>query len=79
MSTANPSLTLHEAQAVLSCAEVSGKPVHCFRVVHRPEPETWYDWFDPETGKYGQCRMGRDGRWLQAPRGVQPVVLAYLG
>ena len=42
------------------------------------EPEHWYD-FVSEDGVVGQCRKRKDGTWLQDPRGLNPVVLAYYG
>jgi hypothetical protein len=70
-------VTDHEDEARERYAALSGRPPLRWSVVDRPEPDFWYDFFDPATGKYGQCRMGPDGRWSQAPRGEQPVVLRY--
>jgi hypothetical protein len=43
------------------------------------KPDVWYDFADPKTGAYGQCRMKADGSWHQEPRGEAPVVLEWLG
>jgi hypothetical protein len=70
--------TPHELEARRRYARICGRPVCRFRVEHCPVPEFLYDFFDPATGKYGQCRLDFDGRWSQAPLGEQPVVLEYL-
>jgi len=36
-----------------------------------------YDWADPATGKVGQCWTDEGGKWLQAPKGQDPVILEY--
>ena len=41
--------------------------------------ETWYDFYDLETGFYGQCMMKDNGEWHQAPRGNAPTILEYRG
>jgi hypothetical protein len=79
MTTAADHLTPHESAARSAYARLAGRPVQHYRVVHRPEIEMWYDWYDVDTRKGGQCRMGVDGRWVQEPRGKQPVILAYKG
>lgn len=61
-------------------AEITRCPVSRFEVVHRPEPGTWYDWIDLDSGDYGQCQRSSSGvGWTQAPRGAAPVILAYTG
>ena len=41
--------------------------------------ETWYDFYDLETGFYGQCMMKSNGEWHQSPRGNAPTILEYRG
>lgn len=70
-------MTEHQADARRRYAEIFRSPEKLWTVVCRPQPGCWYDFLDPETGKCGQCLMGEDGRWKQAPLGVQPVILAF--
>ena len=54
---------------------------HCppekWRIVTGVEKCCWYDFFDLETGEYGQCFMHIDGTWGQAPKGTNPTFLEY--
>lgn len=70
-------MTEHEASARVAYAAICGQPERRWSVVRRPEPGVWYDFFDPATGKYGQCCMGEDWNWKQDPRGERPVILEY--
>lgn len=61
-------------------AEITGRAISRFEVVHRPEAGAWYDWIDLDSGAYGQCQRNPSGvGWAQAPRGAAPVILAYVG
>jgi len=54
----------------------SGEGPEAWDVVESPEPNVWYDWACPETGKVGQCCHATFG-WFQTPGGTAPVVLRY--
>lgn len=73
----DPEMTAHEEEARALMAGRLGRTAARWSVVVAPEPATWYDFADPETGQVGQCILGRDGTWRQAPRGNRPVVFAY--
>ena len=67
--------TDHERAARERYASLTGQPAGRWHAVVYQVPEFWYDFFDPATGKYGQCRLATDGSWHQVPRGEQPVIL----
>lgn len=68
-------LTPHE-QAAIALARRKMANARGTWVPVRGEPVGWHDWADPATGRVGQC-LRRDGAWVQAPLGDDPVVLAY--
>lgn len=68
-----------EGCAIALMASRAGKAASLWRPAGPLTPGVFYDWADPATGRVGQCWIGRDGDWVQAPLGGQPVVLEYLG
>ena len=69
--------TVHEIRARLIFAlKAKANPKH-YRVIRKPELGVWYDFADPETQAYGQCRLNADGTWHQAPSGEDPVFLVH--
>jgi hypothetical protein len=66
-----------ERRAIRIMAQRAGVAESCFSPARAIEPETWYDFACPATGKYGQCRMRKDLTWSQEPRGECPVILIY--
>ncbi len=72
-------MTRYQEEARAGFAALLGKPVEQWRIAASINIGDWYDFFDPTTGKYGQCSMGEFGTWRQAPLGYRPVILEYIG
>lgn len=70
-------LTSEQKKARRKFAELSGKDPRDWKVLQIIPSDCWYDFYDSETGAYGQCRKRKDGTWTQAPRGKNPTILAY--
>lgn len=69
-------MTDHERASRAMFAELCRLPAERWTVVEVPEPGTWYDFADVKSGRYGQCKKGSNGSWIQAPvEGA--VILAY--
>jgi len=78
MTNGDP-LTQHEVQAVVLYAKKCRKDGIYWEPVRQIERGFWYDFADPATGTTGQCKMGDNWQWQQAPLGEKPVILRLLG
>ncbi len=65
-------------QARAAYAAKSGQYPDFWNIVTDPEIGVWYDFYDLETGKCGQCLKIAGGAWHQKPLGISPTILDYL-
>ena len=72
-----PSCSSSDMDAATKYAKITGKSHKKFRPVYSIAAHTWYDFYDNKSGRYGQCRMGANREWEQAPCGESPTILAY--
>ena len=77
MPAAPTSPSEHDLRSRAFFASKCGRPETDWTIVDKPEPERWYDYANADTGDFGQCILDQQGKWLQAPRGPKPVLLAY--